>query len=77
MVVQGLDTLSPTLSLKGGNVAKLAYEDSIGTCLILSEQEKPADGNPELHYLGQTEKLLFVQPESNRSMPPRFSLQRY
>lgn len=71
-----LDTLTPTISLSDGTIAKLIYEDSIGTCLILTE-EASAEKPTQLKYLGKTEKLLFVRPEGNRVTPPRFTLQRY
>jgi hypothetical protein len=74
--LQDLNTLTPTISLSDGTIAKLIYEDSIGTCLILTE-EASAEKPTQLKYLGKTEKLLFVRPEGNRVTPPRFTLQRY
>ncbi|XP_039775099.1 general transcription factor 3C polypeptide 6-like isoform X5 [Panicum virgatum] len=66
-VISGLDTLTPTLTV--GDRLKMVgeYEETVGTCYLFSESEKPASSSKEapskeVNHLASVHKILKFRP---------------
>jgi len=65
--LSGLDTLTPTLTVGDGLKMIGEYEETVGTCYLYSESEKPVSNSKEapskeVNHLASVQKILKFRP---------------